>query len=55
MHKGFTVKKYTIQKIFHTILQKTDSSGMRGGTLFSQHPDQPDKNGLDRRQRQWLF
>ena len=26
-------QKYTIEKIFHTTLQKIDSSGMRGGTF----------------------
>ena len=33
MHKCFPVEKYTIKKIFHTILQKTDTSGMRGGSF----------------------
>ena len=33
MNKRFPVENCTIEKIFHTILEKTDSSGMRGGTF----------------------
>ena len=43
---------------FHIVLQKTDSSELRGGTFavfFSQQPDQLERNSLDRRQRQHLL
>ena len=58
MNKRFPIKKYTIESFFHSILRKTNTSGMRGGTFavfFSQHPGQLERNGLDCRQRQHLF
>ena len=33
MNKRFPIKQYTIENFFHTILRKTDTSGMRGGTF----------------------
>ena len=33
INKLFPPQKYPIEKNFQTILQKTDSSGMRGGTF----------------------
>ena len=33
MNKQFPIKKFTFKKFFHTILRKTDTSEMRGGTF----------------------
>ena len=54
MNKRFPIKNYTIEKIFHTILQKIDW-GWYLGRLFSQHPDQLERNSLNCRQRQHLL
>ena len=56
MNKPFLFKKDTIENFFHAILRKSDTSGLRYlRRLFSQHPDQLERNGLDCRQRQQLF
>ena len=33
MNKQLPIKKYPIEELFHTILQKDNSSGMKGDTF----------------------